>query len=62
MTDKEFKLEVLSLTLSNGTAAVQADPLATAQQYLEWCLQPIDKPEAQKATASPGRKLNQDKR
>ncbi len=44
MTTKEFKLEVLRMTLETGSARVQADPLQTADKFLNWCLHE-DKPE-----------------
>lgn len=57
-TDREFRLEVLRLTLESGSAAIIANPLEHAEKNLQWCLQPIDKPQAQKATA-PSKKPGQ---
>mgnify|MGYP006233650947 FL=1 len=37
MTDKEFRLEVLRMTLETGSARVQADPIQTADKFLKWC-------------------------
>ena len=37
MTEKEFRLEVLRMTLETGSARVQADPLETAEKFLTWC-------------------------
>ena len=37
MTEKEFRLEVLRMTLETGSARVQADPLETADKFLTWC-------------------------
>ena len=62
MIDKEFKLEVLRLTLETGSVAVQANPLEVAQRNLEWCLEPIDKPQARSAKTPSEKQLNQDKR
>ena len=56
MGDREFKLAVLRLTLENGTGAVYQDRLKTAQENLEWCLAPLDKPRS-KAVA-PQKKNN----
>ena len=46
MDDKEFRLEVLRLTLETGSAAVITNPLEQAEKNLQWCLQPLDKPKA----------------
>ncbi len=43
MNEKEFRLEVLRMTLETGSARVQADPLLTADKFLTWCLHE-DKP------------------
>jgi hypothetical protein len=47
MSDRDFKLQVLTVTLQNASVAGIRDPLEAAQQNLEWCLAPIDKPRAQ---------------
>lgn len=47
MDDKEFRLEVLRITLETGSAAVITNPLEQAERNLQWCLQPLDKPKAQ---------------
>jgi hypothetical protein len=58
MDDREFKLAVFSLTLENGTGAVYQDRLKAAQENLEWCLAPLDKPRPKAAsprkTKNPG--------
>lgn len=51
MDDREFKLAVLRLTLENGTGAVFQDRLKAAQENLEWCLAPLDKPRSKAATS-----------
>lgn len=51
MDDREFKLEVLRVTLSNSTPATQANPLAEAQRNLEWCIKEFDKPVARNLKA-----------
>ncbi len=56
MDDREFKLAVLRLTLENGTGAVFQDRLKAAQENLEWCLAPLDKP--QPKAAAPRKKKN----
>lgn len=50
MGDREFKLAVLRLTLENGTGAVYQDRLKAAQENLEWCLAPLDKPRPKAVT------------
>jgi len=50
--DREFRLEVLRLTMEAGTQAVIQNPLEQAEQNLQWCLQPLDKPKAQEKKAS----------
>ena len=47
MNDREFKLQVLTVTLQAATVAGLRDPLEAAQKNLDWCLKPIDKPKAQ---------------
>lgn len=49
--DREFRLEVLRLTMEAGTHAVIQNPLEQAEKNLQWCLKPIDKPSAQSAKA-----------
>lgn len=58
MDDKEFRLEVLRLTLETGSAAVITNPLEQAEKNLQWCLQPLDKPKALE-TRTPGKKPGQ---
>ena len=53
MDDREFRLEVLRLTLENANARVALNPLEQAEQYLEWCLQAPDKPPAQVKQSTP---------
>lgn len=48
MDDKEFKLEVLRVTLDHATPVELADPLSAAQRNLEWCLAPLEKAQAPK--------------
>ena len=57
-TEREFRLEALRLTLETGSAAMISNPLEHADKNLQWCLQPIDKPKAQTATA-PSKKPGQ---
>ena len=57
-TDREFRLEVLRLTLETGSAGIITDPLEHAEKNLRWCLQPIDKPMARK-TKAPSKKPGQ---
>tara|TARA_R100001443_G_scaffold35471_2_gene49226 strand:- start:875 stop:1054 length:180 start_codon:yes stop_codon:yes gene_type:complete len=47
--DREFRLEVLRLTMEAATHAVIQNPLEQAEKNLQWCLKPIDKPLAQSA-------------
>ena len=47
MNDREFKLQVLTVTLQAASVAGLRDPLEAAQKNLDWCLKPIDKPRAQ---------------
>ena len=62
MDDKEFKLEVLRVTLAHGTMAQMRDILSEAQRNLEWCLEPLEKAEAPKeAEPSRARKSGQAK-
>jgi hypothetical protein len=56
--DREFRLEVLRLTLETGSAAMINNPLEHAERNLQWCLQPIDKPMAQSVKA-PSKKPGQ---
>ena len=53
--DREFRLEVLRLTMEAATHAVIQNPLEQAEKNLQWCLQPLDKPLAQSAK-TPGKK------
>jgi len=53
--DREFRLEVLRLTMEAATHAVIQNPLEQAEKNLQWCLKPIDKPLAQSAK-TPGKK------
>ena len=47
--DRDFKLEVLRLTLETGSAVMIHNPLEHAERNLQWGLAPIDKPSAQLA-------------
>ena len=49
--DREFRLEVLRLTMETGAQTVIQNPLEQAEKNLQWCLSPIDKPVAQSAKA-----------
>jgi len=51
MDDREFKLEVLRVTLAHSTMDQRRDIIAEAQRHLEWCLMEIDKPVAQSPVA-----------
>jgi len=52
MSDREFRLEVLRLTLETASAMIIQNPLEQADKNLQWCLQPLDKPVAQGKKAS----------
>ena len=56
--DREFRLEILRLTLEAGTHAVIPNPLEQAEKNLQWCLQPLDKPQARE-TKAPSKKPGQ---
>ena len=47
-SDREFRLEVLRLTLETGSAAMISNPLEHAEKNLQWCLQPLDKPQPER--------------
>ena len=47
IADREFRLEVLRLTIETGSAAMIQNPIELAERNLQWCLQPLDKPNAQ---------------
>tara|TARA_R100001510_G_C7537496_1_gene126425 strand:- start:96 stop:290 length:195 start_codon:yes stop_codon:yes gene_type:complete len=57
-TDREFRLEVLRLTLETGSAGIITNPLEHAEKNLQWCLQPLDKPQARE-TQAPSKKPGQ---
>ena len=57
-TDREFRLEVLRLTLETGSAGIIGNPLEHAEKNLQWCLQPLDKPQARE-TKAPSKKPGQ---
>jgi hypothetical protein len=57
-TDREFRLEVLRLTLETGSAGIISNPLEHAEKNLQWCLQPLDKPQARE-TKAPSKKPGQ---
>ena len=57
-TDREFRLEVLRLTLETGSAGIISNPLELAEKNLQWCLQPLDKPQARE-TKAPSKKPGQ---
>lgn len=56
--DRDFRLEVLRLTMETGSQVTIQNPLEQAEKNLQWCLQPVDKPLAQPAKA-PGNKPGQ---
>ena len=58
VTDREFRLEVLRLTLETGSAGIINNPLEHAEKNLQWCLQPLDKPQARE-TKAPSKKTGQ---
>lgn len=43
MDDRELKLEVLRLIMESGTPRAANEPLAFAEDLLQWCVKPIDK-------------------
>ena len=43
---RQFRLEVLKLTLETGSADQIQNPIEAAEKYLQWCLLPLDKLEA----------------
>ncbi len=47
MDDREFRLEVLRLTMETGSTGLIQNPLEHAERNLQWCLQLVDKPKAQ---------------
>ena len=47
IADREFRLEVLRLTIETGSAAMIQNPIELAERNLQWCLQPLDQPTAQ---------------
>ena len=51
MDDKEFKLEVLRVTLAYSTMDQRRDIIAEAQKHLDWCLMEVDKPSARPPVA-----------
>lgn len=55
MDDREFKLEVLRVTLAHSTMAQMRDIISEAQKHLDWCLQDIEKPQAQSPRTQPKR-------
>lgn len=57
-TDREFRLEVLRLTLETGSAGIISNPLDHAEKNLQWCLKPLDKPKARE-TKVPSKKPGQ---
>jgi len=56
--DRDFRLDVLRLTMETGSQVTIQNPLEQAEKNLQWCLQPVDKPLAQPAKA-PGKKPGQ---
>tara|TARA_R100001594_G_scaffold89899_3_gene124406 strand:- start:11302 stop:11484 length:183 start_codon:yes stop_codon:yes gene_type:complete len=48
-SNKEFRLQVLKMTLETGSGRTVDDPLDRADKFLEWCMKE-DKPAA---TAAP---------
>lgn len=57
-TDREFRLEVLRVTLETGSQVTIQNPLEQAEKNLQWCLQPLDKPQARE-TKAPSKKTGQ---
>lgn len=49
MDDREFRLEILRLTMETGSNGLIQNPLEHAERNLQWCLQGIDKPKARSA-------------
>lgn len=49
MDDREFRLEVLRLTMETGSTGLIQNPLEHAERNLQWCLQSVDKPKARPA-------------
>lgn len=43
MDDRELKLEVLRLIMESGSPRAANEPLAFAEDLLQWCVKPIDK-------------------
>jgi len=52
---RQFRLEVLKLTLETGSADQIQNPLDAAEKYLQWCLLPLDKLQAP-ANVKPSKK------
>ena len=50
--DRDFKLEVLRVTLETGSQVTILNPLEQAEKNLQWCLKPLDKPQARETKAS----------
>lgn len=54
LNDRDFKLEILKLTTANASLAGIRNPVELAKQHLDWCLEPLDKPEPpQRAAKAP---------
>lgn len=51
MDDREFKLRVLEVILPHASMAQIRNPTEYAQQCVDWCLEPLDKPDGPKAKA-----------
>tara|TARA_E500000305_G_scaffold1214_1_gene1176 strand:+ start:1398 stop:1595 length:198 start_codon:yes stop_codon:yes gene_type:complete len=60
MDDRDFRFNVLKLTLETAAINGIKEPLELAQRNLEWCMKPIDKPKAQSIKRQT--KSKQDKR
>ncbi len=56
MDDREFRFNVLKLTLETAAINGIKEPLELAQQNLEWCIKPIDKHKAQLVKQQTGSK------
>ncbi len=56
MSDREFRLEVLRLTLETASAAIIQNPLEQADKNLQWCLQPLDKLAMAQGKKAPSKK------
>ena len=56
MDDREFRFNVLKLTLETAAINGIREPLDLAQRNLEWCMKSIEKPKAQSTKQQTGSK------